>query len=391
MVNSVTGHMPRTPTRSFSAGAGLVIGSRYDNRENILIPRDPLSRSPMSRSFACLEGGGQKGDKLPFRVGCAKRARQVQSASAGGPKGEGQPFRVGQARRARQVQSAMATKDSSARLRRMEQVLQDMNICKNTRFDNDVDSMRKEVDLLKKGARCREEEMLREQAIAKREWTAQLENYNNWLETVNEQEKELSSTRIQKHMRSKIARKRFRTMRTAFLAQSCLLDAKFDAKNDYVNEKGEVDLTKCKYWDPRFMWICDIAELKSEGNNDFLFLADISNSGCVSDKAPKRGGRCIFGSVMYDIQIFTPDDQQDGNIEFELKFGVNTKERKDVKKGWTIGFNVKASDGAGRCRGTCKSSWWGTRKVTLINYSTLSPDEVKTFPDLQAKYYRSIA
>jgi len=407
------GTTPRTPTRPISTGAGLVIGRQYNDRENILTPREPLPRSPVLCSSAWVEGGGPKGDEQPFRVGYSRSARQVQSAFAGGPKGEEQPlrvgygrsanafagglkgeekpFRVGYARRARLVQSAFATNDLSARLRRMEQVLQDMNICSNTRFDHDVAAIRKEVALLRATARCREEQMLREQGIAKRAWAAQLDNYNNWLTKVDKQERELAAIRIQKHMRSKLTRKRFHMMSTAFTVQSCLLDAKFDARHDYVNANGEVDLTKSKYWVPHFMWICDIAELRGEGNNDFLFLADISTSGCVSDKAPKRGGRCIFEMVMYDIQTFTPDDQPDGSIQFTLKFGVNTKERKDVPKGWGIGFDVKVTSCAGRYQGTCKSNWWGTRQVTLIQYSALSPDELETYPDLIAKYYRSIA
>merc|ERR1712032_283707 len=217
-----------------------------------------------------------------------------------------------------------------------------------------------------------------------------MDSYKDWVAKASEQERRLAATRIQKHMRAKLARKRVNKLKALFVAQSCFLDAKYDAKHDFVSDEGDVDLTKSKYWVPEFMWICDIAETKRESNNDFLFLADISSSGCVSDRAPKRGGRCIFQSFMYDIQTFTPDDDQDGNIEFKLKFGVNTKERKDVRKGWIIDFNVKASSCGGRYQGTCKSSWWGTRKVTLIRYSTLSEDEMKTFPDLVAKYYRSI-
>ncbi len=40
--------------------------------------------------------------------------------------------------------------------------------------------------------------------------------------------------------------------------------------------------------------------------------------------------------------------------------------------------------------GTVKTSWWGERKVKVLNYTTLTPDEYKKYPDLVGVYYESV-
>jgi len=191
-------------------------------------------------------------------------------------------------------------------------------------------------------------------------------------------EKLEAAKRIQKIIRGKATRLRLAKLRTSTLIS-------FE-DHDVENENGEVDLRRSKYWHPKFMYVCDIKEKKGDRDNDFLFLADISDDGTM--RAKIRRGRCVFNQVMYDIQDFVPQAKGDGRLEFELKFGINTRERRDVPQGWKISFSV-APSGGGRFEGTCNSSWWGTRNVELIQYESLSEDEQRRFPDLIAKYYKS--
>lgn len=157
---------------------------------------------------------------------------------------------------------------------------------------------------------------------------------------------------------------------------------------------AEVDLRHANEWNPKYLWVCDIEEKVGESDNDFLFLANIQSGGTTSEKPPagSTAGRCIFSSVMYDIQHFVPDVDKDGKLNFELDFGVNTAERKDSPAGWKIAFiNLVPSDASNeRYSGTCSTSWWGERPVQVISYMTLSPEEKARYPDLVATYYQSL-
>jgi hypothetical protein len=159
-------------------------------------------------------------------------------------------------------------------------------------------------------------------------------------------------------------------------------------------KSGEFDLRKEKAWNPKYMWVCDIEEKPGETDNDFLFLANIQNTGTVAEDsgaaASADGGRCIFSSCMYDIQDFTPDTDVDGKLTFALKFGLNTAERKDVSGGWTINFKELAPGPDGSFAGTCSCSWWGERNVRVLPYMTLTPEQMAKYPDLIAKYYKTL-
>ena len=148
-----------------------------------------------------------------------------------------------------------------------------------------------------------------------------------------------------------------------------------------------------------FQRICDIEEKAGEQSNDFLFLADITGdgdaSGARTQKTDGTGafvGRCIFSSVMYDVNSFKPDGTYDGLLNFEIAFGARTAERaKDAPNGWTVQFvDLQGPDPATRRYvGKIKTSWWGERNVTLIPYGGMSDSEKGKFPDLKAAYSKS--
>lgn len=287
-------------------------------------------------------------------------------------------FNVGHSRNKQKVRQAMSTMDEGARLRRFEQVLEDNTICANKRFSRNLESMREEAPGLASLAKVRQQVKLDEDTAHADQLHSKMSVYNEFLAQQEEDEKVQAALRIQKIMRGKATRRRIAKLKTStFLS--------FE-DHDVADENGEVDLRKSKYWNPKFMYVCDIKEKKGDRINDFLFLADIHDDGTM--KARVRRGRCVFNAVMYDIQDFVPRATQDGRIEFDLKFGINTKERRDVPQGWKISFSVAPSC-SGHWEGTCHSSWWGSRKVELIQYETLSEEEKQQYPDLVAKYYRS--
>lgn len=293
-------------------------------------------------------------------------------------------FQVGHVRSTRKVKLALATVDDKARLRRMEQVLQDGSICfagsldKNRRFEADVAAMREEALILGAKAKYRQEMLLANEALESKQREADLQAFKN----LQEKEQTKAALRIQAQQRGKMARARIAKMKAVSMFIAC------EEEQDEMTDDGRVDLRKSRYWMPHFMWICDIAQKEGDKINDFMFLADISTEGEITNKAPKRHGRCVFDKVMYDLQGFAPVGHACGKLEFELKFGINTAERTDVPKGWTISFSV-CPGSAGAFQGTCKSSWWGTREVSLVPYETLSPEDLSKYPDLLAKYYKS--
>lgn len=159
---------------------------------------------------------------------------------------------------------------------------------------------------------------------------------------------------------------------------------------------SHVDLRKDPNWKPENVWVCDIEERAGEGDNDFLFEANLTADGTTEVKDGSKSekftaGRCVFGPCMYDIQKFQPDVDYDGRLNFTIKFGVNTVERKDAVDGWSVEFiSLMTVARPKSFEGTIKTSWWGERKVKLINYSTLTAEEIKRYPDLIAPYYKTI-
>jgi hypothetical protein len=155
---------------------------------------------------------------------------------------------------------------------------------------------------------------------------------------------------------------------------------------------GELDLGKDDA-NLQNLWVCDIAEVANEPDCDFLFQADINADGNVElsrNSMKMTSGRrvCIFQSVMYDVNSFTPDLEFDGRLDFKIRFGSNTFERQDAPQGWEVAFkNLVFQDK--RYKGTIATSWWGDRGVTLIAYKDLTTAERSKYPDLKATYYRS--
>jgi hypothetical protein len=156
------------------------------------------------------------------------------------------------------------------------------------------------------------------------------------------------------------------------------------------DHKGPFDLTKLWGWDETRIWLCDIDESPDETDNDFLFMASISPDGTVCQQKAKAGDRCIFQDLMYDIQEFVPDSSTDGKLDFTIKFGDNTVERRDTPEGWTVTFKGLLPDRKGGFKGTIYTSWWGDRKVQVLNYAKLAPAQRQQYPDLVTEnYYRS--
>jgi hypothetical protein len=155
-------------------------------------------------------------------------------------------------------------------------------------------------------------------------------------------------------------------------------------------ESKEVDLRNDPSYDVKNMWVCDIEEKAGEGDNDFLFLANITGDG---DAGTDVVGRCIFASVMYDVNRFVPDTTYDGKLNFEIMFGARTAERPNVVDGWSVSFLdlLGPHPETRRYSGMVKTSWWGERKVTLIPYGCMSDSEKSKYPDLIARYYKSKA
>ena len=153
-----------------------------------------------------------------------------------------------------------------------------------------------------------------------------------------------------------------------------------------------IDLRRSPDWNTLDVWLCDIIEREGiDEDNDFIFQAKITSDGECHKTEGK--GRCIFHNCMYDIQSFKEDTVCDSTLNFELKFGWNTKEQPMVPQGWTVQFKnlVRQSTGDRYC-GTIETSWWSERDVTLINYSKLTDLEKQRYPDLvvpRGGYYMS--
>ncbi len=78
-------------------------------------------------------------------------------------------------------------------------------------------------------------------------------------------------------------------------------------------------------------------------------------------------------------------------MNFEIFFGKSTKERSDCPGGWSVHFLclTKANESKGFV-GIVNTSWWGDKKVKLLPYESLSAQEKRRYPDLKAKYYKSV-
>lgn len=158
-------------------------------------------------------------------------------------------------------------------------------------------------------------------------------------------------------------------------------------------QKEKFDLTKLWGWDPERVWLCDIEEGPREPDNDFLFMAKITDDGAADEiRDNETSDRCIFQDIMYDIQKFIPDKSPDGRLDFSIKFGDNTVERAhDAPYGWTVTFKGLTPAGPKRYVGTINTSWWGDRPVQLMNYTTLTEEELSRYPDLMTnRYWKSM-
>eukprot|EP00930_Biecheleria_cincta_P093864 TRINITY_DN844_c0_g1_i1.p1 TRINITY_DN844_c0_g1~~TRINITY_DN844_c0_g1_i1.p1 ORF type:complete len:469 (+),score=74.16 TRINITY_DN844_c0_g1_i1:157-1563(+) len=305
-------------------------------------------------------------------------------------------FNVGFSRNMRKVKLALGTKDDDAKLRRFEQVFNDKRIQHDQRFCDDLTAMEEEFRTLQFRAARAEQARLDRCAEEERQKIAGSEAQRQFLQDVEEKKRQVAEKkrlellaaeqrRREAMERAQLKRRRIMKMKMA----SHLLGAEAELGEDEVDENGEVDLRKSRVWNPHYMWCCDIIEREGEKANDFLFLADLSKpTGGKRSKTSQRSGRCIFDSVMYDLARFEPDYREDGNIVFELRFGVNTKERPKVPQGWAIDFEVKQNERGG-FEGTCHTSWWGVREVAIMPYMFMTPEELANFPDPVAKYFKS--
>lgn len=149
------------------------------------------------------------------------------------------------------------------------------------------------------------------------------------------------------------------------------------------------DISKKAGFDASRVWVCDIEERGRDEDNDFLFVATITKGGSALSSGAKEGDTCIFQDVMYDIQDFKPDYDDDGLLDFSIKFGKNTRERRDAKDGWVVAFkNLKEVDG--RWEGTIRTSWWGDLPVRLFSYASLSKEMQAKLPDfIVSKYFKT--
>jgi len=197
----------------------------------------------------------------------------------------------------------------------MEYILQDPYIMTDKRFEPDLAVMREEVHELDHLATHLE----RTETVAlERATTEHLMDLEAWKRQL-EAFKAVSAKRIQAYLRGRRTRARIAKLRTAAFCMSFMeYEVRGGVEPLELTEDGEVDLRHSKFWKPHFMWICDIKEKAGEAANDFMFLADITPSGEIVNKAPKRAGRCIFNRCMYDLQEFIPVAHTDGMLEFDL-------------------------------------------------------------------------
>ncbi len=134
------------------------------------------------------------------------------------------------------------------------------------------------------------------------------------------------------------------------------------------------------------LWVCDILETVQEGDNDFLFYANLQRDGRSQMGSTTR---CIFQSVSYDINEFVEDTTRDGFVELCLVFGKRTAKRPDAPGGWKIAFKVRHINDY-RYEGKIWTSWWGVRNVVLLRYDHLSIEQQRRYPDLNAKHHPSL-
>lgn len=287
-------------------------------------------------------------------------------------------FNVCYTRHAEIIQNSLSTKDDAARLRRFRHVLQEHAICQNERFQPHLDYMRSQHGVLATKADAAEDRRRATVRLEMERHAAMREDYETFLLHLEQKTAKLAAMRLQAKIRGSLARSRVRKMKAL-----CKMLAP-PQQADVLNSKGEVDLRHKLIWNSRFVWACEIEQRAGERAKHFVFLADIT----PREVKEKRGGRCVFESVMYDIQEFVPVGFDDGKVEFELRFGINTAERQDVPSGWCITFCVKPGD-AGTFAGMLESSFWGNRSVTLRPLNSLDASELGQFPDLVGRYYKS--
>jgi len=314
------------------------------------------------------------------------------AASSQSPKRQ---YNVGLARTSKRIDLALSSKNNAAKLRRYEQVFEDP-LCRHERFTEDLEVIEEEFKRLRVSVEKEEQEYLRRRQLEDESRKNSMKAHDEFLRqavenqklaAMRKQEELLEAQRRRRVANEKLENNRRRIWKMKTAAQ--LFSADAGEIQDEVNENGEVDLRKSRVWNPHFMWLCDIEEKPGDKQNDFLFLADLAPSrDGIRSKTSQRSGRCIFDDVMYDLQKFEPDYKDDGMIIFTLTFGVNTEERKNAPRGWNIDFQVRSREKGGYI-GTCSTSWWGSRDVTILPYSSVSDEERAKFPDPVAKYYKT--
>lgn len=176
---------------------------------------------------------------------------------------------------------------------------------------------------------------------------------------------------------------------------SCASNVPQDAGDLSTQTKtiNELDVRNAPGWDEQNVWVCDIDSNKKGLDLDFLFVGDMNDDGTMEDNSHKNWGRIVLQNDMYDIQKFIPDKEYDGELNFRIEFGANTKRGTYCVKGWFAEFKGLKRNDKGNYVGTIVTDSWrsgaapDTEKVTLLHYPSLNAEQRRKFPDLVVRRY----
>ena len=130
---------------------------------------------------------------------------------------------------------------------------------------------------------------------------------------------------------------------------------------------------------------------ESEVNSNFLFQADISADGSITNRtidSSNEKSYILLDNDLYDINTFIEDDDMDGKLSFTIRFGAHSPRGPTAAKGWMIKFeNLEPVAGTknfkGKCGHDCNGS--GTalimRNVNLLRYADLTVEQKRFYPD----------
>ena len=156
----------------------------------------------------------------------------------------------------------------------------------------------------------------------------------------------------------------------------------------HPRSEGVHSLSDLEHFKIENLWAAELEEKREETDQNFLFCADVEARG-----TQVLGHHIVFENVIYDIQSCEYDFVDGVELKFEIKFGSNTEERKDVPKGWYVIFEELVAshneEGHRKYHGHVHVSWWGgaRRRVILHKYLDLSHHEHHKFPGLDAKHH----